>query len=603
MSTSEQSARADATEAARGEGDAGRDNGGPVPEPRAVVGGRPRLGDLFLAQALVTEADIEAALDEQRRTGARLGDVLLAQGLISPRDLARVLGLYHGVEFVDLDDFPIDASLSKLLPERLERNELLLPIARDGDRLVVAFADPGDVLALDDAQTAAGVPIRRVIAERGELERALDRVWHERAIRMTVHEAEHDMPFEATRGSPHAEVATAVEAPIVRLVNTILAQAISEGASDVHVEPDHDVLRIRIRVDGVLHDSMEVPQALRLGLLSRLKVMSGLDIAERRRPQDGRVGVEIDGRRVDVRVATLPTSKGEAVSLRILGSESREPLGLVDLGFLPEDQERYHKAFRRANGAMVVTGPTGSGKTTTLYATLHELNRPDRSIVTVEDPVERELPGVKQIPINTRAGVNFATALRSILRADPDVIMIGEVRDRETASIAAEAAITGHLVLTTLHTNDAASTPLRLVEMGIEPYVVTAALGCVIAQRLVRRLCHECRDVAETDPEVLEKAGFPLELFGAKGATGGRVKLARPVGCPRCANTGYRGRIGLFEVMSMSEAIGRLVIERASTDAVRNQAVAEGMATMRDAGLQRVAAGETSLEELLRVLG
>ncbi|CAN5487146.1 N/A [soil metagenome] len=385
-------------------------------------------------------------------------------------------------------------------------------------------------------------------------------------------------------------------APIVRFVQAVVNRALSDRASDVHVEPDQDGLRVRFRIDGVLHEAMRAPRSLRAGVVSRIKIMAELDIAERRMPQDGRARVRVGERTIDLRVATVPTIHGEAAVLRVLDTDGAT-LHLSDLSFAPGVLERYTSAWQRPWGAVLATGPTGSGKTTTLHATLHELNQPSRNIITIEDPVEYELPGVKQVQVNLGSGLTFAKALRSFLRADPDVILLGEIRDRETAVIAAEASLTGHLVLSSLHTNDAASAPLRLAEIGVEPFLVTSAVQAVLAQRLARRLCPRCSQAYQPADAELAAARWPQRWRDEE-----RPTLHRAVGCPACSATGYRGRFAIHEVLLMSEAIGQLVIERAGADRVREQAVAEGMVPLWEDGLRKAAAGLTTMEELARVV-
>ncbi|MFM8972760.1 MAG: GspE/PulE family protein, partial [Actinomycetota bacterium] len=379
-------------------------------------------------------------------------------------------------------------------------------------------------------------------------------------------------------------------------VNLLVQQAVPSRASDIHVEPTEHDLRIRFRIDGVLHEVMRSPRSIQAGVVSRLKVMADINIAERRIPQDGRITMKVSGRSIDLRVATLPTVYGEKVVMRIL-DKGQAVLDLADLGFLPETLDRFERSYRKPYGTILVTGPTGSGKSTTLYATLNLLNEPHRNIITVEDPVEYRLPGINQVQIHAKAGLTFAGALRSILRSDPDVVLVGEIRDRETAVIAIEAALTGHLVLSTLHTNDAASTPLRLVEMGVEPFLVTSALDAVVAQRLARRLCDKCKVPYQPSEAELIEAGWPVERI-----TGDLPTLHRPGGCTACGRTGYRGRFGVHEVMLMTEELERLVIERRSTEEVQKTAVMQGMLTLRDDGLRKVAMGHTSLEEIFRVV-
>jgi type IV pilus assembly protein PilB len=393
-----------------------------------------------------------------------------------------------------------------------------------------------------------------------------------------------------------AEVEAAVEdAPIVKLVQAIMTQAVADRASDVHIEPGEKDVRVRFRVDGVLHEVMHSPKSIQGGLISRLKVMADLNIAEKRVPQDGRISMRVGAKQLDLRVASLPTVFGEKVVLRIL-DKSNALLQLSELGFLDNSYKRYEESFRRPYGAILVTGPTGSGKSTTLYATLNIVNSPDKHIITIEDPVEYRLPGVNQIQVNPKAGLTFASALRSILRADPDIILVGEIRDRETAMIAVESALTGHLVLSSLHTNDAPSAITRLIEMEVETFLVASAVDCVVAQRLARKLCERCREPFEPEPSELLEAGVLESRLSEPGA------WHRPVGCPACSNTGFRGRVGLYEVMPMTEEIERLTVERASSEAIRSVAIEQGMITLRDDGLEKARSGLTSIEEIARVV-
>jgi type IV pilus assembly protein PilB len=431
-----------------------------------------------------------------------------------------------------------------------------------------------------------------VVATRAAIETAINRVYR-------MSESVEDLTSAGDLATDHEELAAVraitEDAPVVKLANSLISQAIQDRASDIHIEPtEHDV-RIRYRIDGVLHEVMRAPRRVQSGLISRIKIMADLDIAERRMPQDGRISVTINSRKVDLRVATLPTVYGEKIVLRVL-DKGTAMLDLPDLGFLPETLTRYRTMFEKPYGTILVTGPTGSGKSTTLYATLNQLNDASKNVVTVEDPVEYRLAGINQIQVNPKAGLTFAAALRTILRADPDIVLVGEIRDRETAGIAMEAALTGHLVLSTLHTNDAASTPTRLIEMGLEPYLVSSAVDCVVAQRLVRRLCEKCKVAgAPTAAELavfdwdIESAGLPAELF-------------HPVGCGACSRTGYQGRFALHEVMLVTEELKGMVADRAHPEDIEKSAISQGMATLREVGMVHTRHGTTSLEELLRVV-
>jgi type IV pilus assembly protein PilB len=573
-----------------------------------------RLGDLLVANGLVSPAQLDLALAEQRRTGRLLGHILVDQGLVTEEDIGRSIAAQFALDFVDLDPATIDPTAVMAVPEAVMRKHEALPVAWAPDgALLVAMANPTDVYALDDIRNAVNRPVTAVVVTPSAL---LDAVRRARRFDVVTPPSGGAATTAVGGGSATATaVATrlrideaggtgAEDAPIVRLVNRLVAQAVAERASDIHLEPTEHDLRIRFRIDGVLHEVMRQPKSAQPGIISRVKVMAEIDIAERRLPQDGRVSLEVDGRAVDLRVATLPTVHGEKIVIRILDT-SRALVGLNDLGFLPDTLAHLRAACANPWGAVLVTGPTGSGKSTTLYAALAELNGDDRNIITVEDPVEYRLAGANQVQVNESAGLTFSTALRSILRCDPDTVLIGEIRDRETATIAVEAALTGHLVLSTLHTNDAPGTPSRLLEMGVEPFLVTSALSCVLAQRLARRLCDRCKEPYEPSLGELTRAGWPSDWSSsgiADGDDDAPPVFHRAVGCASCGQTGYRGRFAIHELMTFSEAIGQLVIERRASDEIRRAAVANGMRTLREDGLRKVAAGFTTVEELLRVV-
>ncbi|MCU1456107.1 MAG: type secretory pathway, ATPase PulE/Tfp pilus assembly pathway, ATPase PilB [Actinomycetia bacterium] len=554
-----------------------------------------QLGALLQQEGLLTQARLDAALAEQRATGKPLGRILIEAGVISESDLVRMLARQVGLDFVDLGEASVDPSVATLIPEALARRYQALPIQWDEGRLVVAMADPSNVFAVDDIRALTGADIRTVVATAGQLEATIDR-FHR--LDTEVDTVAQEAADELGSGDDIGDIREVVEdAPIVKFVNLLITQAVSDRASDIHVEPGETDLRIRFRIDGVLHEVMHSPKSIQNGVISRLKVMSEMNIAERRVPQDGRMSLTVSGKPIDLRVATLPTVFGEKVVMRIL-DKGQALLRLDDLGFLPESRERYEQSYKKPYGTILVTGPTGSGKSTTLYATLNILNDVSRNIITIEDPVEYRLPGISQMQIHHKAGLSFAVALRSILRADPDVLLVGEIRDRETAIIGIEAALTGHLVLSTLHTNDAASTPMRLVEMGVEPFLVTSALDCVLAQRLARRLCDNCKEQYQPTEAELIEAHWPTEdLTGADWPS-----MFRAVGCSACGRTGYRGRFALHEVMTVSDEIKKLVIERRGTEEIKKAAVMQGMITLRADGLRKVGMGQTSLEEIFRVV-
>jgi type IV pilus assembly protein PilB len=535
-------------------------------------------------------AQLDQAARTAHETGKSLSDVLVDQRVVTEIELAEATAEAYGIKSVDLVGYPIDAAATAKIPVALARRHRVLGIALDDNEIVVALADPGDVLAIDDVRASTGLLVRPVVVARDELQKALDR----------FQRAETDLDDVAASlaadNLPSLGNLTSVndEAPIVRYVNSLIEQAIENRASDLHLEPTEHDLRVRYRIDGVLHEVDTVPRGVQSALISRLKIMSGVDITERRVPQNGRITMELGNRDVDLRLATLPTVWGEKIVLRVLDTGGID-LDLARLGFSQENYSRFEASFTRPHGMVLVTGPTGSGKSTTLYATLTKISKPEVNIITVEDPVEYRLPGVNQVQVNHKAGLTFAAVLPAILRSDPDIVLIGEIRDRVTAQLAVEAALTGHLVLSTLHTNDAPSAVTRLVEMGIEPFLVGSSLDCVMAQRLARRLCQWCKQAYAPTRTELTAARWPYELVPAP------TELWRPVGCRSCANTGYRGRIALHEVMPVSEDIERLAVEHASAHDVQRVAIAEGMDMLRVDGLRKAVAGDTSLTEVLRV--
>ena len=552
-----------------------------------------RIGAFLVSRGLLSQTQLELAFEEQSRTGKSLGRVLLEQDLVSEGDLMAALAVQIGMDFVDLDNHAIDPSAATLIGDALARRYQAIPIGWEDGELVVAMADPSNVFAVDDIRTITRAEIKTVMATRQSILDAIDK--HHRM------DAEaQDLSSEASNefggDDDLASVKEVVEdAPIVKLVNLLISQAIADRASDIHIEPGERDLRVRYRIDGVLHEKMRPPKNIQSGIISRLKIMADINIAERRIPQDGRVTATIGGKSVDLRVATLPTVYGEKVVMRIL-DKSRAVLTLDDLGFLPETRERYETSFTKPYGTILVTGPTGSGKSTTLYATLNILNDERKNIITVEDPVEYRLAGINQVQTNNKAGMTFAAALRSILRSDPDIVLVGEIRDKETATIAIEAALTGHLVLSTLHTNDAATTPTRLVEMGVEPFLVASALDCIVAQRLARKLCEKCKVAFKPSQTELDAVGWDLDGVDEL------PELFRPEGCQACGKTGYLGRFAVHEVMLISEEIERLIVEQGHSEDIKKFAIAQGMLTLRQAGLRQAANGMTSIEEILRVI-
>ena len=552
-----------------------------------------QLGQILIELGYITPEQLESALEEHRKTPKSLGRVLIDLGMIKESDLVRALAEQVGLEFVDLSEFPVDATSTVLLPESLARRYRALPIGERDGRLLVAMSDPANVYALDDIRTITGRDVQPVVATANDVEHAIQKF----AGLDSQVEAMADILAEAGDTETTEDIEAAREdAPIVKLVNAIMTQAVGDRASDVHLEPGERNVRIRFRVDGVLHEPMPpAPKNIQGGLISRLKVMADLNIAEKRVPQDGRISMKVGATALDLRVATLPTVFGEKVVIRVL-DKSNALLRLDELGFLEDAYKRWAMSFKKPYGALLVTGPTGSGKSTTMYSTLNILNEESKNIITVEDPVEYRLAGVNQVQVNPKAGLTFASALRSILRADPDIVLIGEIRDKETATIAIEAALTGHLVLSSLHTNDASSAITRLVEMDVETFLVASAIDAVVAQRLARKLCERCKQPYQPEQAELQAAGYPDWLWAEV------PQLWKSAGCPACSNTGYRGRIGLYEVMQMSEEIERLTVERASADAIREVSMQQGMMTLREDGLEKARMGITSLDEVARVV-
>jgi len=533
---------------------------------------------------------VDRAAKEAERTGRSIRAVLINDRVVTETGLTEASAEAYGFNSVDLVGYPIDPEAVARIPLSLVLRHRVLGLSINGDEIVVGVTDPSDVVALDDVRAATGLIVRPVVVARSEVRKILDRLQREGTDLGDVAaslSAEHQ-PEVSRLGS------LGEDAPIVRYVNSLIEQAIQNRASDLHLEPTETDMRVRYRIDGVLHELDTVPRAVQSALISRLKIMSNVDITERRIPQNGRITAEIAGRSVDLRTATLPTVWGEKVVLRVLDTGGFD-LDLRKLGFTEANYERYSASFTKPHGMLLVTGPTGSGKSTTLYATLAEISKPTINIITVEDPVEYRLPGVNQVQVNHKAGLTFAAVLPAILRSDPDIVLIGEIRDRPTAQLGVEAALTGHLVLSTLHTNDAPSAITRLTEMGIEPFLVGSSVDCVLAQRLARRLCDWCkREYPPTEAELVgarwPDSGLPLP-----------ATLWKPVGCRSCSGTGYRGRIALHEVMAVSEEVEKLAVLRASAHEIQRVALAEGMRELRVDGLAKAAAGQTSVPEVLRV--
>ena len=543
-----------------------------------------------LAARGADERALQHAAAEVERTGRTMRDILINDHIVTEMELTAASAEVNGLDSVDLVGYPIDAEAMAKIPLPMVTRHRILGIAIVNGDLVVALSDPDDIVALDDVRAATGMSVVPVVGARTEMRRLIEKLKRDAS--------DLDEVAAAARAAHTTDDATlgvdVGDAPIVRYANNLIEQAIANRASDLHLEPTEFDLRVRYRIDGVLHEVDRVPHAVQSPLVSRLKIMAAVDITERRVPQNGRMTVRLNQRNVDLRLATLPTVWGEKIVLRVLDTGGID-LQLRKLGFAESTYERYARSFRRPHGMVLVTGPTGSGKSTTLYATLSEISRPEVNIITVEDPVEYRLKGVNQVQVNHKAGLTFAAVLPAILRSDPDVVLIGEIRDRVTAQLAFEAALTGHLVLSTLHTNDAPSAVTRLTEMGIEPFLVGSSLDCVLAQRLARRLCDWCKATYAPTDEDLAAMDWPAD--GAELPE----KLWQAVGCRSCGQTGYRGRLAVNELMSVSDEIERLAVSSASATQIRRAAIAEGMVTLREDGLAKAAAGLTTVNEVLRV--
>lgn len=545
------------------------------------------LGKELVKAGLINEDQLEELLSSIN--GKSLIKAITEKGYASEKEVARVMAKISGLEFIDLSNYEIDPNAATLISEELAQKYKLIPIKLEGDKLTVAISDPTNVIAIDDIEVITGYEVEPVVAAETEIMNAIDQFTR---IDKEVEELAGGEDYYDSE--PDVEEVESEDAPIVKLVNAIVTEGVRVRASDILIEPQDNEVRVRYRIDGVLHDVMKTPKSTQLGMITRLKILSNLDIAEKRVPQDGRFSLIIDGRQVDFRLATLPTIYGEAIVMRILEQESIL-ITLEELGFLPETLEKFKKSLTKPYGAIIVTGPTGSGKTTTLYASLNLINSESVNIITVEDPVEYRLEGCNQVQVNPRAGMTFATALRAILRNDPDIVMIGEIRDRETALIAVESALTGHLVLSTLHTNDSASAMTRLIEMGVEPFLIASAIDCVIAQRLARKLCDKCKEPYKPEKDFLKSVGYTDEDIEKIDV------MYRPKGCDYCSNTGYKGRTGIYELLLNSDKIKELTIEKATSEEIMQVAVEEGTLPLKRTGLIKAMKGETSIEEVLRV--
>jgi type IV pilus assembly protein PilB len=547
------------------------------------------LTDVIVELGYASRERVDEVVDEARIAGRPADELLVEHRLVNADQLSRALAERYGLYHIDLNAFHVDMGAANLLSVAAARRYHAVPVGYDDPHtLLVAVADPANVFAVDDIQLITGLSCTVAVAAADDIDALVRRL---NTLESAVTDAIDEDDEETELGEVSELRESAGDAPVIKLVYSILGQAATEGASDVHFEPGEDEMRVRFRVDGVLYEAARVPKRMIAGVVSRVKIMSDLDIAEKRVPQDGRVSVNVEGRKVDLRITTLPTQRGEGATIRILDKE-QAMRSLDDLGMYGEGRRRFDGAITKSHGAVLVTGPTGSGKSTTLYAALAELNAVEKNIITIEDPVEYRIEGINQINVNRKAGLDFAKGLRSILRADPDILMVGEIRDAETARIAIESALTGHMVLSTLHTNDAPGTVTRLAKMGIESFLTASAIDCVVAQRLARQLCTHCKKRVVIPQHALTEAGFRV---------GADLEAYEPAGCGRCNQTGYRGRIGIFSVMEMTESIKELTVDGASEADLTAAAREEGMLTLREDGLLKVRSGVTSIAEVARV--
>jgi type IV pilus assembly protein PilB len=561
--------------------------------------------DFIIEITGLSQESLQKALEVQRETREPLPQTLVNMGLITEKDKAKILGRQWGVPFIDLAEHAIDPDTVKLLPQNLLQRVRAVPINQAGNRLTVAMANPLDIFSIDQMRLVAGHEIDPVIATEDDINGCLSHAFSGQedigaALKQVTNEFSGDTELTIeTRKSTEDEMSVdqlkelVDDAPIVKLVNLIIRQALRDKASDIHLQPEASRLRVRYRIDGILHDSMSVPKQVQAPLISRIKVMGEMDIAEKRKPQDGRISLTMAGREFDFRVSTYPGVNGEKVVMRVLDKRGIQ-VTLNTLGISAGIMEDLESLLNRSYGIIAVTGPTGSGKSTTLYACLNRLNSTEKNILTIEDPVEYQLPGLSQAQVNTRAGVTFASALRTMLRQDPDIILVGEMRDSETAEIAIEAALTGHLVFSTLHTNDAPGAIARLIEMGIEPFLIASSVIGIVAQRLVRKICPECKESYTPPVEAFRRLNLAMDLES--------VTFYRGRGCDKCRHSGYKGRIAVFELMVVNDHIRELILKRAPSHAIRQEALEAGMITLRQDAMQKILEGVTTMEEALRVI-
>ena len=567
------------------------------------------IGEIFVSSGLITEEQLQQALEKQRqlKSQEQIGDLLVSMGLITERDRVRALGEQWGVPYIDLTEIKVEEDVTSVITQELARRFKVFPVARAPKKITLAMKNPLDIFAIDEIRLITGKEVEPVIATSEDIINAITTNYR---VEVNVTDAVTDVMRDLSDGSVEITDADADddnisieqlkelsgEAPIVRLANMIITRGITDKASDIHVEPAKDCLRIRYRVDGILIDGMQLPKKTQASITSRFKIMADMDIAEKRAPQDGRISATIEGKPYDFRVSTLPAVFGEKIVMRVL-DKSNISVGLNKLGLLPYTFEMFESMISRTYGIILVTGPTGSGKSTTLYSVLAKLNSGEKNILTIEDPVEYELSGITQSMVNVRAGMTFAAGLRSMLRQDPNIIMVGEMRDQETAMIAIEAALTGHLVLSTLHTNDAPGSVARLLDMGVESFLIASSIVGVLAQRLLRMVCPKCKEQYVPPKDAIKRLGMNLDILDK-----GEVTFYRGRGCDHCKGTGYKGRVGVYELMPVSDKVRELILARASSYAIREAAIEAGMRTLKDDAMEKILLGITTLEESLRVI-
>ncbi len=546
--------------------------------------------DLLIKKGIITQDQINKAKEEAMKTGMTTEKALEKLGFISEVDIATVYADSLGIPFIDLSDYLIDPEVIKLVPEAVASKYKTVPLFKIGNSLTVAMSDPEDVADLDEVRKKSNFDtVEPVLSTLDMIQSIIDQYYGAIGSAEELVKGMTKEKMDASAKSIKGLAGVAEEAPVIKLVNLIILQAVKDKASDIHIEPAEDKVLIRFRIDGILHEVQQIPKHLQSALVSRVKVMAKMDISEIRNPQDGRIQVKMESKSLDLRVSTFPTMHGENIVMRIL-DKSSVILGLKELGFAKNDLTAFDKIVRHPNGIVLVTGPTGSGKTTTLYAALSAINSIEKNIITIEDPVEYEIPLIRQTQVNPRAGLTFANGLRSILRQDPDIIMIGEIRDKETADIAIQASLTGHLVLSTLHTNDAASSLTRLIDMGIEPFLIASSVIGILAQRLVRVICSKCKEKYQPSEEIIKDLGLSQ-----------KIELFRGKGCMHCRNTGFTGRLGIFELLTVTEEIKNMVTAKRSANEIKKKALEQGMRVLRDDGMEKVKSGITTAEEALRV--